>query len=117
MAKVKSVASQLQKHDIFEDIKIFVDTDHATPDSVNIVLHLKEKEKGVFETKINVGDNQAELVRTKEIRSCVVILQLIVQNGGWGIRNIFGGGESVYTNFSFGNHTRAAAEVNGMIAR
>ncbi|KAG0783647.1 hypothetical protein G6F22_008600 [Rhizopus arrhizus] len=92
MAKVKSVASQLQKHDIFEDIKIFVDTDHATPDSVNIVLHLKEKEKGVFETKINMGDNQAEL------------------NGGWGIRNIFGGGESVYTNFSFGNYTRAAAE-------
>ncbi|CAO3672795.1 unnamed protein product [Rhizopus stolonifer] len=92
MAKVKHIAAQLQKHDVFEEIKIYLDTNHQEPDTVNITVHLKEKEKAVFETKVNVGDNQAEL------------------NGGLGIRNLFGGGESVSTSFAFGNRTKAAVE-------
>lgn len=60
--QVKKMASQLQNHDVFEEIKIYLDTNHQQPDTVDITLRLKEKEKGIFHTKVNVGDNQAELV-------------------------------------------------------
>ncbi|CEG83697.1 hypothetical protein RMATCC62417_17576 [Rhizopus microsporus] len=86
------MASQLQNHDVFEEIKIYLDTNHQQPDTVDITLRLKEKEKGIFHTKVNVGDNQAEL------------------NGTAGVRNLFGGAEQAYTSFSFGNRTRAAFE-------
>ncbi|ORE11427.1 hypothetical protein BCV72DRAFT_106014 [Rhizopus microsporus var. microsporus] len=90
--QVKKMASQLQNHDVFEEIKIYLDTNHQQPDTVDITLRLKEKEKGIFHTKVNVGDNQAEL------------------NGTAGVRNLFGGAEQAYTSFSFGNRTRAAFE-------
>ncbi|KAI9475656.1 MAG: surface antigen-domain-containing protein [Benjaminiella poitrasii] len=92
LKRVQNVAAQLQKHDIFEEIKIYLDTNHELPDTVDVTLHLKEKDKGLFQTKVNVGSNQAEL------------------NGGVGLRNIFGGAEAAYANFSFGNRTRAAIE-------
>ncbi|KAG2197401.1 hypothetical protein INT47_005654, partial [Mucor saturninus] len=92
MQRVETIATQLQKHDIFDEIKIYLDTNHAIPDTVDVTLHLKEKEKGLFQTKVNVGDNQAEL------------------NGGVGLRNVFGGAESGAVNFSFGNRTKAAVE-------
>lgn len=56
------MAAQLQKHEIFDEIKIYLDTNREIPDTVDITLHLKEKDKGLFQTKVNVGDNQAELV-------------------------------------------------------
>lgn len=62
LKKVQQVATQLQKHDIFEEIKIYLDTNHQVADTVDVTLHLKEKEKGSFQTKVNVGNNQAELV-------------------------------------------------------
>ncbi|KAI7901209.1 surface antigen-domain-containing protein [Cokeromyces recurvatus] len=92
LKRVQAIAAQLQKHEIFEEIKIYLDTNHDIPDTVDITLHLKEKDKGLFQTKVNMGNNQAEL------------------NGGVGLRNIFGGAEAVYANFSFGNRTRAAIE-------
>ncbi|CAO3657114.1 unnamed protein product [Mucor hiemalis] len=92
LKKVQDIASQLQKHDIFDEIKIYLDTNHSVADTVDVTLHLKEKEKGLFQTKVNVGDNKAEL------------------NGGVGLRNLFGGAESVSANFSFGNRTKAAVE-------
>lgn len=63
LKKVQDIASQLQKHDIFDEIKIYLDTNHTVKDTVDVTLHLKEKEKGLFQTKVNVGNNQAELVR------------------------------------------------------
>ncbi|KAI9360885.1 surface antigen-domain-containing protein [Pilaira anomala] len=90
--KVNTMAAQLQKHEIFDEIKIYLDTNREIPDTVDITLHLKEKDKGLFQTKVNVGDNQAEL------------------NGGVGLRNVFGGAEYLSTNFSFGNRTKAAVE-------
>ncbi|KAI9252039.1 surface antigen-domain-containing protein [Helicostylum pulchrum] len=92
LEKVNAMAAQLQKHEIFDEIKIYLDTNREIPDTVDITLHLKEKDRGLFQTKVNVGNNQAEL------------------NGGVGLRNLFGGGESVSTNFSFGNRTKAAIE-------
>lgn len=64
LKNVQSIAAQLQKHDIFDEIKIYLDTNHQVADTVDVTLHLKEKEKGLFETKVNVGNNQAELVRS-----------------------------------------------------
>ncbi|KAI8353329.1 surface antigen-domain-containing protein [Blakeslea trispora] len=92
MKQVQAMAHQLQKHDIFEEIKVYLDTNHKVTDTVDITLHLKEKDKGLFETNLNVGNNQAEL------------------NGGVGLRNVFGGAESLLASFSFGNRTRAAVE-------
>ncbi|RCH78828.1 hypothetical protein CU098_000796, partial [Rhizopus stolonifer] len=92
MRQVQAVASQLQNHDVFEEIKIYLDTNHETADTVDVTLHLKEKDKGLFQTNINVGNNQAEL------------------NGGVGLRNVFGGAESLLASFAFGNRTRAAVE-------
>ncbi|KAI9248615.1 surface antigen-domain-containing protein [Sporodiniella umbellata] len=89
---VEQVLEQMQKHDVFEEIKVYLNTHPNKPDTVNITVQLKEKDKGVLVTKVNVGDNQAELT------------------GGLGIRNLFGGGESVSTNFAFGNRTKAAVE-------
>lgn len=62
LKKVQDIATQLQKHEIFDEIKIYLDTNHDIADTVDVTLHLKEKEKGLFQTKVNVGDNQAELV-------------------------------------------------------
>lgn len=62
LKRVQDVAAQLQKHDIFDEIKIYLDTNHDIADTVDVTLHLKEKDKGLFETKVNVGNNQAELV-------------------------------------------------------
>jgi outer membrane protein assembly factor BamA len=62
LKRVQDIAAQLQKHDIFDEIKIYLDTNHDIIDTVDVTLHLKEKEKGLFQTKVNVGDNQAELV-------------------------------------------------------
>ncbi|KAI8370128.1 surface antigen-domain-containing protein [Choanephora cucurbitarum] len=92
MQQVQAMANQLQKHDIFEEIKVYLDTNREVTDTVDVTLHLKEKDKGLFETNINVGNNQAEL------------------NGGVGLRNVFGGAESLLASFSFGNRTRAAVE-------
>ncbi|KAI8642108.1 surface antigen-domain-containing protein [Parasitella parasitica] len=92
LKRVQDIAAQLQKHDIFDEIKIYLDTNHDIADTVDVTLHLKEKDKGLFETKLNIGNNQAEL------------------NGGVGLRNIFGGAESVSANFAFGNRTKAAVE-------
>ncbi|CEP15494.1 hypothetical protein [Parasitella parasitica] len=92
LKKVQDIAAQLQKHDIFDEIKIYLDTNHDIADTVDVTLHLKEKDKGLFETKVNVGNHQAEL------------------SGGVGLRNIFGGAESVSASFAFGNRTKAAVE-------
>lgn len=92
LKRVQDIAAQLQKHDIFDEIKIYLDTNHDIADTVDVTLHLKEKDKGLFETKVNVGNNQAEL------------------NGGVGLRNLFGGAESVSANFAFGNRTKASVE-------
>lgn len=62
LKRVQDIAAQLQKHDIFDEIKIYLDTNHEIADTVDVTLHLKEKDKGLFETKVNVGNNQAELV-------------------------------------------------------
>lgn len=62
LKRVQDIAAQLQKHDIFDEIKIYLDTNHVIADTVDVTLHLKEKDKGLFETKVNVGNNQAELV-------------------------------------------------------
>lgn len=63
LKRVQDIAAQLQKHNIFDEIKIYLDTNHDIADTVDVTLHLKEKDKGLFETKINVGNNQAELVK------------------------------------------------------
>ena len=62
---VQDIASQLQRHDIFDEIKVYLDTNHSVADTVDVTLHLKEKEKGLFQTKVNVGDNKAELVKER----------------------------------------------------
>lgn len=90
--KVKQVATQLQKHDIYDEIKVYLDTNHKVKDSVDLTLHLKEKSKGVFSTNLSVGNNEADL------------------NGGVGVRNVFGGAETAHINYSFGNRTKAAVE-------
>ncbi|KAI8981058.1 surface antigen-domain-containing protein [Pilobolus umbonatus] len=90
LAKVQRVAAQLQNHDIFDEIKIYVDTNRDIPDTVDVTLRLKEKEKGVHQTSIKVDDNKAEL------------------SGNIGIRNVLGGAETISTSFSFGNRTKAA---------
>ncbi|KAI8967612.1 surface antigen-domain-containing protein [Mycotypha africana] len=94
LKKVQQIADQLQKHDIFDEIKIYVDSNKDIADTVDVALHLKEKDRSVFQTTVNIGNNQAEL------------------NGGIGIRNIFGGAESATANFAFGNRTRASVEGN-----
>lgn len=63
LKRVQDIAAQLQKHNIFDEIKIYLDTNHDIADTVDVTLHLKEKDKGLFETKVNVGNNQAELVK------------------------------------------------------
>ena len=72
LKRVQDVAAQLQKHDIFDEIKIYLDTNHDVADTVDVTLHLKEKDKGLFETKVNVGNNQAELVSV-----CVVAVSTL----------------------------------------
>lgn len=116
LKRVQDVAAQLQKHDIFDEIKIYLDTNHDVADTVDVTLHLKEKDKGLFETKVNVGNNQAELVSGGgwlQRVHCVVSTfnPHVQQNGGVGLRNIFGGAESVSANFAFGNRTKASVEV------
>lgn len=76
LQRVENIASQLQKHDIFDEIKIYLDTNHAIPDTVDVTLHLKEKEKGLFQTKVNVGDNQAELVKKELFDEHIVFFLL-----------------------------------------
>lgn len=66
LKRVQDIATQLQKHEIFDEIKIYLDTNRAIADTVDVTLHLKEKEKGLFQTKVNVGHNQAELVKKKK---------------------------------------------------
>jgi outer membrane protein insertion porin family len=70
LKKVQSIAGQLQKHDIFDEIKIYLDTNQQVADTVDVTLHLKEKDKGLFQTKVNVGNNQAELVRIHVFDNC-----------------------------------------------
>ncbi|KAG1137042.1 hypothetical protein G6F37_011528 [Rhizopus arrhizus] len=93
LQQVKQVGVQLARQDIFQDIELYLDTSREGSDRVNMTVLLKEKEKGFLKSQVDVNHNQAEL------------------SAGLGIRNIFGGGESVYSSFSFGNYTHAAAET------
>lgn len=69
--KVKEAAAQLQKHDIFDEIKVYLDTNHKVNDTVDLTLHLKEKTKGVFSTNLSVGNNEADLVRNGYIYNII----------------------------------------------
>lgn len=91
LEQVNQAFVQLQRTDVFKDVQLYVDT--KTKETVDMTVVLKEKDKGFLKSNVITKDNQAEL------------------SGGLGIRNIFGGGESVYSSFSYGNYTSAAAET------
>ncbi|KAI9494365.1 surface antigen-domain-containing protein [Zychaea mexicana] len=93
LASVKEAAAKLQRHDIFEEIKVYMDSSRPNADSVHVTFDLKEKSKGVYQTTLAVGENEANMT------------------GAVTIRNIFGGAETATTRFAFGNRTKAAVEI------
>lgn len=60
LEQVKQAANKLQRHDIFEEIKVYMTASGA--DAVNVTFDLKEKGKGVLETTLGVGENEANVV-------------------------------------------------------
>ncbi|KAI8149889.1 surface antigen-domain-containing protein [Fennellomyces sp. T-0311] len=96
LESVKEAAAKLQRHDIFEEIKVYMDTSRANPDSVNVTFDLKEKTKGVYQTTLAVAENEANMT------------------GAVSLRNIFGGAETATARFAFGNRTKA--EVEGALS-
>lgn len=59
---VQSAASSLQRHDIFEEIKVYLQSSKTVPDTVDVSLQLKEKPKASFATVLGVGENEANMV-------------------------------------------------------
>ncbi|KAG2219232.1 hypothetical protein INT45_004592 [Circinella minor] len=93
LSSVKEAAAKLQRHDIFEEIKVYMDSSRSNPDSVNVTFDLKEKGKGVYQTALVTGENEANMT------------------GAVSVRNIFGGAETATARFGFGNRTKAAIEA------
>ncbi|ORZ00916.1 surface antigen-domain-containing protein [Syncephalastrum racemosum] len=93
LKSVQSAAASLQRHDIFEEIKVYLQSSKTVPDTVDISLQLKEKPKASFATVLGVRENEANM------------------NGSVSFRNLFGGAESLSTSYSFGNRTKAAFET------
>lgn len=106
LEQVNQAFVQLQRTDVFKDVQLYVDT--KTKETVDMTVVLKEKDKGFLKSNVITKDNQAELVNYLFTGTYTNNEQ---KSGGLGIRNIFGGGESVYSSFSYGNYTSAAAEV------
>ncbi|KAF7731562.1 hypothetical protein EC973_009326 [Apophysomyces ossiformis] len=93
LRNVQEVAVKLQKHDIFDEIKVYLDSNHGVTDTVDMTIHLKEKPKTLLKTAFGVSENEATL------------------NGGIYVRNLFGGAETFSTSYTFGNRTKAAWEA------
>ncbi|KAI9260483.1 surface antigen-domain-containing protein [Phascolomyces articulosus] len=93
LTNVREAAAKLQRHDIFEEIKVYMDSSRTNPDAVNVTFELKEKGKAVYQTTLTTGENEADMT------------------GAVSIRNIFGGAETATARFAFGNRTKAAAEA------
>ncbi|KAG0170103.1 hypothetical protein DFQ30_002867 [Apophysomyces sp. BC1015] len=94
LKNVQEVATKLQKHDIFDEIKVYLDSNHEVTDTVDVTIHLKEKQKSLLRTAFGVGENEATL------------------HGGVSVRNVFGGAETFNTGYTFGNRTKAAWEAS-----
>ena len=62
LSSVKEAAAKLQRHDIFEEIKVYMDSSRSNPDSVHVTFDLKEKGKGVYQTTLVTGENEANMV-------------------------------------------------------
>ncbi|KAI9263678.1 surface antigen-domain-containing protein [Sporodiniella umbellata] len=89
--QVNLTIEKLKRTEIFEEFELHLL--QKEKETLEMTVLLKEKDKGYLASDVVVGDNQAEL------------------SAGLGIRNIFGGGESVFSQFSFGNYTNAAAKT------
>lgn len=62
LQNVQEAAKRLKRHDIFEDIKVFVNTSHVKPDTVDVTFELKEKGKGYLSTIVSAGENETNMV-------------------------------------------------------
>ncbi|KAI9306932.1 surface antigen-domain-containing protein [Cunninghamella echinulata] len=90
----KDIAARLDQHDIFEEIQVFLDTNKQNKDTVDVTIQLKEKPRGLIQTGVGLGNNE------------------FYSNGGFVLRNLFGGAESLSTSFAFGNRTKQAVEAS-----
>ncbi|KAL0080046.1 surface antigen-domain-containing protein [Phycomyces blakesleeanus] len=94
LKNVQQVASKLDNLDIFDEIKVYLNTNPTVSDTVDVMIDLKEKPKGLYKTSIAVGDYEAYTA------------------GSVAVRNIFGGAESANLSFSFGQRTKAKVEAS-----
>ncbi|SAM08648.1 hypothetical protein [Absidia glauca] len=90
--ETKDLATNLDRHDIFEEIKVYLDTNQQTKDTVDVTLLLKEKPRGLIKTAFVAGNNEVQFI------------------GSTVSRNLFGGAESIGASFAFGNRTKSAVE-------
>lgn len=60
--ETKDLATNLDRHDIFEEIKVYLDTNQETKDTVDVTLLLKEKPRGLIKTAFVAGNNEVQFV-------------------------------------------------------
>ncbi|KAI8098910.1 surface antigen-domain-containing protein [Halteromyces radiatus] len=91
--EAQDIATKLDHHDVFDEIKVYLDTNQNLKDTVDVTIQLKEKSRGLVKTAFCTGDNEVHVI------------------GSVLSRNLFGGAETFDTSFSFGNRTLAAGEA------
>ncbi|GAA5826820.1 hypothetical protein JCM11251_002906 [Rhodosporidiobolus azoricus] len=92
----QEVTSTLEKFDIFRNLSASIEKPAsmlAHPEEVDLVLRVTEAPKYFLRTATDVGDGEGSATATAKIR------------------NVFGGGENVEGNLSFGTRTKNAFQV------
>lgn len=93
----QEVVSTLSKFDIFRTLDASIERPSsvlAHPDEVDLVLRVTEAPKYFLRTATDVGDGEGSATATAKVR------------------NVFGGGETLEGNLSFGTRTRNAFQVS-----
>ncbi|CAO3591966.1 unnamed protein product [Absidia cylindrospora] len=90
--ETKDLATKLDRHDIFDQVKVYLDTNQKHKDTVDVTIQLDEKPRGLIKTAYGARENEIYVI------------------GSAISRNLFGGAESVGASFGFGTLTKSAVE-------
>ncbi|ORX63138.1 hypothetical protein DM01DRAFT_1331212 [Hesseltinella vesiculosa] len=91
--ETRTLADELNRLDIFEEIRVYLDTQKQHPDHIDVTLQLKEKPRALVKTAVNAGYND------------ILLSEVALA------RNLFGGAEKAEINLTFGQRTKSAIEA------